>query len=55
MLSGFLRATSPATLAATSRGGNLLAELLCIPLLQSQDIFPVLAVPSGQLRPRMCA
>ena len=55
MLSGFLRATSPATLAAKSGGGNPSAELLHIPLLQSQGIFPVLAIPSGQLRPRMCA
>lgn len=53
MLPGFLPATSPATLAATSRGGNPSEEFLCIPFRQSQ--FPVLAIPSGQLRPGMCA
>lgn len=53
MIAGFLPATSPATLAASSRGGNPSAELLCIPFQQAQ--FPVLAIPSGQLRPSMCA
>lgn len=40
MFSGFLPATSPATLAATARGGNPSEELLCIPFQPSNMCWP---------------